>query len=98
MSMTHFGLRDAQPHHRDQAVPSGDEPGFRAVPFQQGERLVDGMGSGVVNGCRCLHARPFSTSPMAPGIVTSAARVSRHRRRPGRRDARDGGSDGPARL
>jgi len=90
-----FRLGDPQPHHRNQAVPSGDEPGFGPVPFQQGERLVDGMGLGVVNGCRSLHARPLLSSRWVTGLCPPRGVIEATS--PRAASARDGGSDGPAR-
>src|SRR5262249_12064996 len=34
-------LREPELHHRDQAVPPGQDPGFRAEPGQQGNRVLD---------------------------------------------------------
>ena len=64
-----FGLGDPQPHHRDQAVPAGDQPRLRPVPLQQFEGLFDAVRPGVVDGGGCLHARPFCGDRIASGAA-----------------------------
>ena len=54
----HLGPGEPQLHHRQQAVAAGDEPGLRSVAFQQGERVVNGAGTLVVERRGCLHGEP----------------------------------------
>ena len=49
-----------QLHHRQQAVPAGDQPGRAAQPVQQPDRLIDAAGSLVLERCGYLHGTPRS--------------------------------------
>ena len=44
-----------QLHHRQQAVPAGDQPGRVAQPFQQPDGVIDTGGALVLERCRNLH-------------------------------------------
>src|SRR5215469_2947959 len=63
-------LREPQLHHRDQAVPPGQDPRLRAVPGQQPERVLDAGCLLVLDMRRHLHAplppiRPHDQSTRA---------------------------------
>ena len=45
-------------HHRQQAVPAGDDPGLGAVAFEEFERVADAGGAHVVERSRYLHGAP----------------------------------------
>jgi hypothetical protein len=67
-----FGLGDPQPHHRDEAVPAGDQPGLAVVLVEQVQRLLDAVRPGVVHGGGCLHARFPSAGD---GVRSAGVRV-----------------------
>ena len=48
-------VRDAQLHHREQAVPAGDDAGLGPVPFQEVEGVLDAGRAFVLEGRRSLH-------------------------------------------
>ena len=54
-----LGRREPQLHHRQQRVAAGDEPGLRAEPLQQRDRLVDARRARVVERRRYLHVLPL---------------------------------------
>src|SRR6266516_1059628 len=60
-------LREPQLHHRDQAVPAGQDPRLRAVPGEQAERVLDAGCLLVLDMRRHLHA-PL---PPIPARVSS---------------------------
>src|SRR5258708_1096866 len=60
-------LREPELHHRDQAVPSGQDAGLRAEPGQQRDRVRDAGGPLVLHVRRNLHA----ALPRATARVTS---------------------------
>ena len=62
MSMERLGVGQSQLHHRQQAVPAGDEPGLRSVALQQLEGVVDARRPLVFDRCRYLHGPPFFVS------------------------------------
>ena len=51
-----------QLHHRDQAVPAGDEPGLLAEPVEQPDGVLDTRGALVVERCGDLHGAPRGRS------------------------------------
>ena len=54
-----LGSGDAQLHHRQQAVPAGEDARILAVLLQQRERVVKRRCSYVVDRCWCLHLSPL---------------------------------------
>ena len=54
-----LGPGEAQLHHRQQAVPAGDEPGLGAVLLEQRERVVDAGGPFVLERRWYLHGVPL---------------------------------------
>ena len=55
----HRGRGEAQLHHRDEAVPAGEQLGVAAVLLEQTQRVLDAGRSDVVECCRNHLALPF---------------------------------------
>src|SRR5579875_121977 len=74
-------LRLGQPelHHRDQAVPCGEHPGFRPRPAQQRERVINARRSLVLKVRGNLHKLP----PLAVSGMRPRSSGSRDRNPPG---------------
>ena len=59
-----LGPREPEFHHRQQAVPAGDDAGLGTVAFEQLERIADAAGADVVERSRYLHGgTPFPRAP-----------------------------------
>ena len=67
-------LRQAQLHHRQQAVAAGEQLGV-LLRAEQVERLRDARGAVIVESCR-IHLRP-SLATARRGAVTAAALIAR---------------------
>ena len=50
-----LGRGEAELHHRQQAVATGDDPRLRAVAFEQAEGVLHTRGTLVLERCRYLH-------------------------------------------
>jgi hypothetical protein len=51
-------ISQPQLHHRQQAVPAGDQPRRTAQPFHQADGMIHIGGSLVLERCRHLHVAP----------------------------------------
>ena len=60
MSISASGLGQPELHHRQQAVPAGDDAGLLAVPLEQFERVLDAGRPRVLEWCRYLHLTSMS--------------------------------------
>jgi hypothetical protein len=59
-----LGPGQPQLHHRQQAVPAGDDAGLGAMAFEQFEHVPDAGGADVVEWSRYLHGgTPFPRTP-----------------------------------
>jgi hypothetical protein len=58
-----LGRRQAQLHHRQQAVAAGDDSGVGTEALQQRQRVVDAGGPLVLERGRDLHDSPSLLSP-----------------------------------
>ena len=63
MSISVSGAGEAQLHHRQQAVPAGDEPRLRSVAFEQRQRVIHAGGALVLERRGYLHVTPSVVSP-----------------------------------
>ena len=64
-------------HHRQQAVPAGDDPGLGAVSFEEFEDVVDAGRAHVVERGRYLHGgTPFPRTPTAGALVARSLSVT----------------------
>ena len=76
-------LRQPQLHHRDQAVPAGQDPRLGAEPAEQGQRVLDAGCLLVLDVRRNLHA-PLPRCRAARVEFTSRDRAGHERRQQAR--------------
>src|ERR671935_1836172 len=76
-----LGLREAQLHHRQQAVAAGDDPGVRADALERGDRALEARRALVVKRRWSLHsASPPSWQSACGRRATRSARTAPARR------------------